>query len=131
MKKKIKKRPSIIKPRWKNVYDPEYREYFVTQAQLSKSIRKDSVVHLTLYEEYIVPLQGKTKKPVVERKIKTTLVIPEKALGRITKFLNKIVEEDSKTKTSEETALKEDVMREDVVSERETKTSKAETSYIR
>lgn len=122
MKKKVKKTPHI-KPRWKNVYDPDYREYFVTQAQLSKSIRKDRFVRLTLYEECILPLQGKTRKPIVERRIKTTLVIPEKALERIAKFLSNIVEEESKKKTEDTT--------ENTGNVEGAKTPETETSYIR
>jgi len=115
---------SHIKPEWKNVLDSDYREYFITQAQLSRSIRKDNIVHLTFYDECIVPLQDKSKKPVVERKIKTKLIMPEKALERIARFLNKVLEESSKTKTSEEAVEKP-------VSEERAKTSEAERSYIR
>lgn len=122
MKKKPKK-TQHIKPRWENVYDPDYREYFVTQAQLSKSVRKDNFMRLTLYEECIVPLQGRTKKPVVERKIKTTLVIPQKALERIAKFLNHVVEEE--TKANAEKAA------EDTSKEKTLKKPETETSYIR
>jgi hypothetical protein len=127
MKKNAKKAQPLktqhVKPRWKNVYDPEYREYFVTQAQLSKSLRKDRFVRLTLYEECVVPLQGKTKKPIVERNIKTTLVMPEKALERISKFLSRIVEEESKNKT-------EDAV-ESTGNEEVAKNPETETSYIR
>jgi hypothetical protein len=113
-------RLAVVKPEWKNVYDPEYREYFVTQAQLSKSVRKDHIMHLTLYDEQIVPLQGKTKHLMVERKIRTTLIIPEKALERITKFLNNVLEEET-VKASEEIAASEEKLR----------PSDVETSYIR
>ena len=129
MKKKFKKkqgksvrleRHEVVKPEWKNVYDPEYREYFVTQAQLSKSVRKDHIVHLTLYDEQIMPLQGKVKHPMVERKIRTTLIIPEKALERITKFLNNVLDEET-VKASEELEAIEEKL----------KPSDVETSYIR
>jgi len=113
-------RHEVVKPEWKNVYDPEYREYFVTQAQLSKSVRKDRIVHLTLYDEQIIPLQGKVKHPMVERKIRTTLIIPEKALERITKFLTNVLEEET-SKASEEM----------MASEEKLKPSDVETSYIR
>ncbi|MFH1125571.1 MAG: hypothetical protein V1703_00455 [Candidatus Altiarchaeota archaeon] len=133
MKKKSAKKQAQVKPQWKNVYDTDYREYFVTQAQLSKSIRKDGIVHLTFYDENISPLQGKTKKPIVERKIKTTLIIPDKALGRIAKFLNNILAEGSKTKTEGDIQVSEEnMMAEDKIAGVDrAKPSKIETSYIR
>ncbi|MBM3309000.1 MAG: hypothetical protein FJY77_01985 [Candidatus Altiarchaeales archaeon] len=116
---------------WKNILDPDYREYFITQAQLSRSIRKDGIVHLTLYDECILPLQDKAKKPVVERKIKTKLIMPERALERIVRFLNKVIEDSSKARSSEEAAEKEvgrAVSKE--AKEDKAKTTEA-TSYIR
>ncbi|MDD5112216.1 MAG: hypothetical protein PHG85_06705 [Candidatus Altiarchaeota archaeon] len=124
---------SVVKPQWENVYDPDYREYFVTQAQLSKSIRKDGVFHLTFYDENIVPLQGKPKRLLVERKIKTTLVIPEKALERMVKFFNRVLSDESKAKTSEEPLPKDakDTMPVEEQVSKEMKAQVVETSYIR
>lgn len=89
--KKTKKRAGKVKPEWTTVIDPEYREYFVTQAQISRSIRNDDVVHLTFYDECIPHFPDKKKRPSVERKIKTKLVLPYNAVVRLKMLLERII----------------------------------------